>query len=632
MNRLSIVKIFSAVILAMMFFSCSFRLKSKSIQVSASFDEIDQCILLGQTADAMKLLEKLAKRYADPATAISVYKRYALMGETKLCEKLLSKANKKNPDSMELTALYCHLLTGIEKIPEALKVGKKLVGTKYGSIYAEAFLRSVYSEKESKNFDYYCSQEFINVFVDAYNGSYDNAWLRNAAVAYLKDGEYLNAASLHPDILKSPSDAYFWACVMFDSAKYGKAASDLEWIREKRQKSDEYDFEEADIYEALQHAAQIKDKKTVAEIKIISLLSDSYVCLGEDDAAEHIRNDLIASLMLEAVQDPDTDSLLPAVYLNSALFSMVKDDLSAAYNTLTFLVNKWPDFVPGLIAYGNYAYNTAMRQMNDPLTNSVREAGVRSLDMKLFDEVPKIPIADVLFKMEESLKRHDSDVLYVAKLNLEDKISKETDERVRLAKIWRVLERNTVSTDLYPPEITRYAVYGLLSLGKVDEAKKLFERYVASRYSFNEKEPFETECALKMHSMQLWEIEYQAWFAAYAANGQLARRLYEYSVYESDSLYQGNGTEISPLAAISSAANLAMIYSSIGMKDKAAELYGRAGGRATDSFEKSEIMYRLACVYMAKKEKDAAVKALEYCLFLNPGNYRGRMMLNKIRY
>ena len=42
-------------------------------------------------------------------------------------------------------------------------------------------------------------------------------------------------------------------------------------------------------------------------------------------------------------------------------------------------------------------------------------------------------------------------------------------------------------------------------------------------------------------------------------------------------------------------------------------------------------MYRLACIYDAQKEDAAAVKALEYSLYLDPTNGDARLLLGKFK-
>ena len=214
---------------------------------------------------------------------------------------------------------------------------------------------------------------------------------------------------------------------------------------------------------------------------------------------------------------------------------------------------------------------------------------------------------------------------------MEDKIDNSSDERTRFGRMYRVLERNALAADLFPQEIAQYATHTLLRHDRQDEARDFFKKYIIARYNLGKERDFEEDLVLSLRRMNLWEVEYAAYFAARARETDLTKRLYEYAVYESGFSDSYGGTEISPAAATQSAVNLAMIYSSTGNKDKALELYGRAQSRATDNFLKSEIMYRLACVYDAKKEEAAAIKALEYSLYLNPGNGKARLLMQKFK-
>ena len=290
--------------------------------------------------------------------------------------------------------------------------------------------------------------------------------------------------------------------------------------------------------------------------------------------------------------------------------------------------------------------------MDDPLTKSLRDAGVVSADMKRFDEAPRVAVSDALLRMKESVARTHNDTLYVAALELEDKIDDSSDDRTRLGRMYRVLERNATAADLYPEPIAQYAVHTLLRLDRYDEAKEMFKKYLVARYKLGSQRDFEEDLVLNLQRMSVWETEYAAYFAAAEKNTDLTKRLYEYAVYETgySSAYGGmtaldraqvdnfnsittrsGGTEISPAAANESAVNLAMIYSSTGNKDKALELYGRAQSRATDNYMRSQIMYRLACIYDAKKDAAAAVKALEYSLYLDPANGNARLLLGKFK-
>ena len=219
----------------------------------------------------------------------------------------------------------------------------------------------------------------------------------------------------------------------------------------------------------------------------------------------------------------------------------------------------------------------------------------------------------------------------MAALELEDKIDDSSDERARLGRMYRVLERNAIAADLYPAEIAQYAVHTLLRHDRYSEALEMFKKYLVARYNLGKERDFEEDLVLALRKMDLWEVEYAAYFSARERETDLTKRLYEYAVYESGYSSAYGGSEISPAAATQSAVNLAMIYSSTGNKDKALELYGRAQSRANDNYLKSEIMYRLACVYDAKKEEAAAVKSLEYSLYLNPANGKARLLMQKFK-
>lgn len=607
------------------FFSCSKNKDSASFMTT--LDEIDRCIEQHEVTTAIKLLSKIEKKAYSAQYVIGVYKRYMQLSEKKRAEKILKFGIKHNPQSLELCALYTSFLTRENRISEALKVGHKLARTEYGSIYSEAFFKDAI-QKQDEPFSYFIQKELLDTYYDAYVGSKDNAWLRNVALLYMLYGQYTDAASLNPSEKKSASDAYFWSEVLFDAGLYAEASDALLVSRDLLERES---LGQTELVDTTVGGA-IKEKR-VSIIEITSLLSDAYVCIGEDEEAEKVRNDLIASLTSENDLEGSSSELLAIMYLNSALYSLSKNDYTGAGRLLTFVVQKWPDFIPGLVAYGNYAYNSNRLIMDDPLTRSAREAGVQSIDMKRFDDIPRVPISDALLRMEDALSKMENggqnSVLYVAKLDLEDKISTETDERVRLSKMWRVLERNTVSHDQYPPEIAKYAVHTLLTLEKQNDAKTLFRKYLCARYNFDTTKNFYDECAEHLLSLYVWEAEYAAFFAALDKDATTSKRIYEYVVYETG--YTNGGQEISPNAALSSSINLAMIYSSTKKSDKALELYGRAQSHATDNFTKADIMYRIACIQNTRGLTTDAIKSLQYSLYLNPSYARARILLNKIK-
>ena len=593
--------------------------------MTSALDEADRYIEQGYPKDALKVLSDCEKKILNPMEAVGVYKRYAALDNKKAAERVLKKNLKKNPESPELNAVYVCFLKDSGRTEEALKLSKILRGSKYGGLYSELYFHSLQAPQEqSPRVQDFLTEDMAALYVDAYNSSGDNAWLRNAALCSLFKGEYGDAASLSPDGFQSPSDAYFWATVRYDNKNYGEAAECLLAGKELLQKNESRFFD------------GIKESRKVSDIECASLLSDCYTIMGEEKAAEEVRGELIAAITSGSENEPAsqagaTKSLLGTMYLNSALYALQRNDERAAYNTLVFVTQKWPDLVPALIAYGNFAYNSSRRVMDDPLTKSLRDAGVVSTDMKRFDELPRVSVSDALLRMKESIARSHNDSLYVAALELEDKIDDSSDERARLGRMYRVLERNAITADLYPAEIAQYAVHTLLRHDRYSEALEMFKKYLVARYNLGKERDFEEDLVLALRKMDLWEVEYAAYFSARERETDLTKRLYEYAVYESGYSSAYGGSEISPAAATQSAVNLAMIYSSTGNKDKALELYGRAQSRANDNYLKSEIMYRLACVYDAKKEEAAAVKSLEYSLYLNPANGKARLLMQKFK-
>ena len=614
-NRAKKVFFLAGIFLAMILASCSSKTRVSSL--ISSLDEVDRYIAQGYPEDALKLLTKLQKKTVSPMEAVGIYKRYATLGEEKYAEKLLLRTLKKNPENLELNVVYVDFLKKQGDFEQAFSKAKILKETRYASLYSELYLRRIAAQGEEHSADFFLDEEFKPIYLGAYYATHDDAWLKNAALIYLSRGEYSDAAELSEEDNFDASDAYFWACVFYDAERFDEAAICLLQAQK---------LLENDSANVL-GGRKTPRKSLPSQIEIASLLSDAYVSMDDDEAAQAVRDNFIANYMLGDSKDVSSDSL-SAIYLNSALYAQSRDDRKAAYMNLSYVVEKWPDYAPALIAYGNFAYESARQILDDPLTRALRDAGIFSADMRRFDEIPRVSISDALSRMEESLERKKDEKLYVAKLELEEKTERNVEVRERLSKVWRVLERNTLATNLYPPAIMQYATHTLLSLEQYDEAKRLFEKYIKARFEFDEENSFEENILNFMRRMHLWEVEYCAYFAAAEKNADLAKRLYEYAVYERGISANNGGAEISAECSVQSAANLAMIYSSTGNKDKALELYGRVSGRVMDSYLKSEIMYRIACLYEAKGDKESARRSLEYGLYLNPGNARAHMMLS----
>ena len=620
----------AAIILTGCFFSCS----KKSITVNSitgTFDEIDRDISLGQTQDAVKLLKQLDKPSLAPSIRLGIYRRYVKLGEKEKAEKVLVSALKKNSNDKALIAVYSTLLLKNGKVKEAYSLSKKLSGTTYGSIYAEALLK--YEKTSGSKITYmdYFVPDYIPVYADAYSGSLDNRWLRNCAAINLVRGELVQALKYHPENFDDTEDAFFWSTVCYDNKKFVEAAEDL-----KKAKS----IANIEIVDNADYHASKKAKQNL-NLKIYSLLSDSYINLSEEKLAEEERSNLLSYLTLldEDFTSDDTaeftnqvpkPDVMSAIYLNSALWSLANEDYHGAYKLLKFEVEKWPDYVPGLIAYGNFAKNSNRTILEDPLTLELRRLGLKSMDMEAYDNLPRVEIADALARMDDSLARFKNYQLYVARLDLEDSQTQWHSDSNRLAGIYQVVERNTLGTHLYPPEIARYAVYGIYKCERKEEAENLFNKYVCRRYNFSSNADFYDEFFRNISKMETWEIEYAAWFATLNLKASVAANLYEYIVFNEYLKSEKFVQEISPRATAAAMMNLAMIYSSTGKKDDAIKLYGKVSGR-TQSYEvKAESLYRIGVLYYEKKNIDEANKSLKYAVYLNPSHSKARLLLSQI--
>lgn len=611
------------------FFSCSKKVTVASL--TATLDEVDRYINQGQTESAVKLLDKTDNKSLSTSVRLGICRRYLKLGEAKKALTLVKSALKNDSDNIQLMAVYTSLLLKNNDIKEALEISKKLSGTEYGSLYAEALLKAKVKSSGSKaSYADFCSEDYAGVYLDAYAGSRDNKWLRNTAVINLTHGKVGQAFAVCPAEYQNAQDAYFWALVKYDSKKFVDAAEDFKLALDftAREISDDFDLKK-----------KLAAKQTLG-IKAKALLADCYVNLAEEKLAENERNEILNYLTSIADEESGSEELdnayiipgvdiLSVIYLNSAIWAQSRDDVKGAYKLLAFEVSKWPDYVPGLIAYGNYAYNSSLMTLDDPMTQELRKLGIRSMDMKAYDEIPKIPVEDALSKMQDSLDRFKNYKLYAAKLDLEDKIQ-DVSDKAYLAKIYETLERNSLGPKNYPPEIVRYAIHGLLSLDRKEEAEALFNSYIATRYKFNTDEAFYDEFFHHVHEIQNWEVETAAWFATDARKASLAKQLYELIVYVEYIKDSKNVREIAPRATSSAKMNLAMIYSSTGNKAEALSLYGKTASDSQDLRIKAEALYRTGVLYEQMGNKDDAVKALKYAVYLDPSHSKACLLLSKL--
>ena len=565
-------KIFCSLFFLAALTSCSMKSEKKSF--NTRLDEIDALINQRLYKEAVQELSEIEKEAYGSWAQLGVFRRYKFCDENQKAERLILRSLKKNSGNLELRAVYSNFLLRQDRIEEALQVGKKLQGTKYGSVYSEAVIRNINENRllqGEKNA--FLSMEYFPVYYDAYVGSADNAWLRNCALIYLSEGSYAKAAEIKPKDTSDSKDAYFWALTMFDSRHFGESIDFLEISRK------------------LLSSVPNRKERRLLDGNIALLLGDSYTSLKDEENAEKIRTRFIENLEKEnggwIIPENDAFNRTAVLFTNSARWALDNLHENQAQKLLLFAVEKWPDFVPALSLYADFAYKSNLEKPKDFVQLELSDAGLASLEMELYDNRVKIPLNDAAYRINQSLERTHDPLLQIIALDFKYKTTPSLSEKQKKADLWNILEKNAISPYVYPELMLDYALSFLLSL------------------------------------------EYGAFFAAAQNRGDDATALYGSLVYEQD----GNPSEmkISPLASDISCMNFAMILSSMGEKDKAIELYGKTFGRCVNLKRKSVIMRRIAEIYFVQKDFRNARRSAEYALTLDKTNVEARMLLNRIK-
>ena len=78
--------------------------------------------------------------------------------------------------------------------------------------------------------------------------------------------------------------------------------------------------------------------------------------------------------------------------------------------------------------------------------------------------------------------------------------------------------------------------------------------------------------------------------------------------------------------------NLGNIYVSLGNKSKALDLYGKAAGRESRNVQRSEIFYRIACIYAGEGDIKNALRSAEYAASLYPENARASILKDRLKF
>lgn len=605
---------------------CSVKGTQKSF-ISA-LDEVDVLIRQQRYDEAAKRLSVIEKKATNSLTILGIYRRYGEIGEAARGRALLKKSVKSHKGDVELLAVYSNLLLKDGEVAEAIKVAKPLQGTTYGSLYSEALLRDSAQklvEAEDSGLATYLSGEYIPIYLDAYSASGNPSYLRNAALINLSQGKYEEVFGMRPDECKDAHDGFFWAVACFDGQFYGDAITYLE-------------------------AARKKTKDQGILLHILSLETDSYTALREDDEAQKLRKNFIATLQYKDGEwilplintkevhlntaTPLNDTMFCAIFVNAARFAFDNDDPDSCAQYITYAVNKWPLFVPALSLYAEFAYQSSIDREESLIQRQIRAAHASTLEMEEYDARARIPMSDALFKVNSALKESTDPMLQVLALDLKHKMDKSASVDDKERDIWNLLEENTLAPGIYPEELFNYALNFMLVNKKQKDAWFLYRSCMHKKYDI----PLPPEAAKptpelamqntatfldgiyeKRNSISQSMLEYGAYFAANMGLTDEAVNLYEAVCEE--------GLRTSNYSLI----NMALVYSSTNQKQRALDILQKTVGRSTNMKQKSMIMYRIALIYYTSGDTKNAKQSVEYAITLNNRNADARLLASRIR-
>ena len=588
------------------------RMRAEQNSLTSQFDVIDALVMQNQMQSALKELRKAEKRAYDSWTYIGIYKRYMALGESGLAEKVLKKALKKNSGNLELQAVYSAFLLREGRLGEAGKAADKLRGTKYASLYSEYILRESAQKAAASpenGFIFYTKKDFYQIYLDAYKTSKNPVWLRNCAVFNLINGDYGIAASLYPAAFVDADEAFFWAEVCYDAGQFYDAIEAIEASRR--------------LMTGYQGVVNFK----TSIVQQTALESDAYMAVSEMEAAENIRRSVVMNLDELKVRKSD-EPFLSNIIINSAKWAENQGMDEQNADLLFYVVNRWPDNIPGLILYADFAYRSNLEREEDTEIAALRKAGIQTLEMERYDNRRKIPMSDALYRVEEALRRTNDPYLHIAKLDLKYKTDSSISEKDKNRDLWTMLENSLSEDGEYKGLLVQYALNFLLRTKQYDDAWSLFNTYVTANDSYDSKRDFWEQFVEKSKGYELPIIEFGAWFAAENKLADEALRLHEYCVYESAGVLEDG--YISQSASTAACLNLGNIYVSIGKKAKALDLYGKAAGRESSNAKRSELFYRIACIYAGDGDIKNALRSAEYASSLYPENARASMLKDRL--
>lgn len=553
---------FCFISLLFLFPSCNKTVYDKAF--TSKLDIVDVYITQNQYKDAMVLLKKIEKNAFSSFQRLGIIKRYINLGETATAERFLLQSLKKLPNNEELIAVYVELLLKNENYQKARDYAERLKDTKYSSLYSQLLLEQT---KEIKDF---YSDDYIQLYLDVGRATGENIWYRNAASLTCGLGQIKKAATYRPNNLSVKDMPEFWALVNYDAGDYVQAIEDA--------------------------------SLDVNNSSCQKISSDSLVMLGEFDSASKFWNQLITDKNI--VPSAET-------YKNAAAYALKKNDLKKTKEYLQEMVEFYPSYIAGLADYASFAVKTSKPIIESAAASSLRSTGLKTLQMDLNDNSPRIPVSDALWRMENVSEEEKTPELlieyYKAKWNWQESSDNEITK-----DLWLILEKNRDNKEFYP-YIVQYATTYFISHSKADLGWGLFSEYCNNKYGNDQWVTFAA-------SLSEWEADIAGWYALYFADWDVGLRLYENVVLER-----------ATVASSESVMNLASLYTALGREDEALVLYGTLSSKQITNQLRSEIQYYIGKIQFYNNEKRNALLSLSYSIELNPNNHKARLLLKQLQ-
>lgn len=604
-------------VLCLGFTSCSFKKKATSSNLISRFDLVDALISQGQNRDALKELKKISSKVYESWSYIGVYKRYNVLGEKVLAEKTLQKGLKKAPKNPELSAVYAKFLLAQNRPAEAEKISECLQTTRYASVYAESVFKNHSEEiSDRKPSLLYEDRKYFDLYKDSYNTSRNPVWLRNCAVVCLVKGQYDAASDFTPQAYNDSDDAYFWAQVNFDGGNYYQTVNACE----------------VSLYfmESMKKTAS----RNASKLKVVALESDAYNLLADSANAHSVREQIIVDFITgrelrDRLSDEEKE-ILPLVVVNSAVEEKKRGNGEKSSSLLTYSVMNFPEFVPGLIAYADFAWESNLGRREDDEMTALRKAGIKSLEMERYDSRAKIPLSDALYRIDQALMKIKDPYLYIKRLDLRYKADPKLTVRDKTADLWRLLEESSTDSVKYHDILVRYTVNFLLENGMTEDAEMIFTKYLSTKYGLDPKNPkvnFYDQIADNTRNIETADLEPAAYFAVMYKKTDDALRMFEYSVFESSGI---RSADISSQVTTETAMNLANLYYGLALKDKALDLYGKIASRESVPVKRSAAFYRIASIYYAFGDNQNALRSADYACSIYPENAQAHLLKTRL--